>query len=706
MIKYVTSNDEKSNVDHEAMAEDDPIRIPDSFALLKPAWYGAAVAEQYAAMLVCFWRELKREGRLKFDQFLDVLDFCPAVDPGGALLTKAIHRQIFPNEFPQIRYIPWIRKNSSAQLREYDWEYALCGDIASDNGALIYCSAAQSFLAYSAENPVAVIAHDAWSQIGQDLFAIHYGKLLRANFSLLRSQCLGEDEKFWELADDFSWDIPLHEQLAHYRNELNSSPLIYPRGAISALKALSKVALEGGLVISYASGCINELGVRLASFSQVMLALRSDKLLPVNFELIAAWVRATRGIVREVELSSDRVLQVFLFGRSSEAGLIDKVMHCIDQPLLESSFHLIEVSRLLGERASLDVRLGLLKLSKYDPAVFSAGASDLIRMMANTTRFNRRHWAEALERVWGKYLVCPIDCDACYWLSQASMHCGHWGLARTILEHRIRKRGESALDLANLAWCESRTGQLGKGLQFVTKALSLEPGHNIAHEVNRRLSERHAKRDALWRVEIRHPDIPILLEPLDLSHAQALCYQYRDDQIAVMTGLPHMSDLEKVKQWIVESDQEHGKINYAVMHNDWGFVGFINLAVSKHSAFFCFWTGVDFQGKGLATAAGRIVCAHAKRCGVPLILTSAYKDNHRSVRALMRLGFAELSVRARPPDHDRVFFALYDSTTHCFDCDQELVDYYRRENLSMDFDWPMIVPLSSAVDLGNVRSVS
>ena len=208
----------------------------------------------------------------------------------------------------------------------------------------------------------------------------------------------------------------------------------------------------------------------------------------------------------------------------------------------------------------------------------------------------------------------------------------------------------------------------------------------LASEIERRISPRFAARDAHWMVALKHPSLPIILEPLDESHAEAYWRQYRDPQIAVMTGLPALNTLDEVRRWIQSQPDEQGRVNFAVMHADWGFVGFINLAVSRHAAFFCFWTGVDFQGAGFATAAGRLVCAHAATLGVPVMLTSAYKDNHRSTRALSRIGFIPLSIRALPPDQDRVFFSLIDPSVGPVDSTRELVDYYAREKLPLQFE--------------------
>ncbi len=655
---------------------------------LTPDLYGSAVAEQYAAMIARYWRELRRQGCVNSGGTLDVMDFCPGFDTTGALLMSALRRRIRCEELPAIRYLPWLGADLAINDRGNVGRLFLYGRIDMAASLFIHLQHQSQDAPYVAENPLVVIAHDAWSKMHQELFAMHYGKLLRANLVKLKNGVRDEDENLWEPAEDSYWDNALRSQLAHYRLEFNSSPLIYPRGALNALASLRASAPYGSLVLSCSVGCASEILVRLTSFAKVTDAHRDTGYLPVNLHLIASWTRALGGDAREIELSGQRVLQVLLFGDLAQAGLLDEVLRCVDPAVLDSASPLAEVSRLLGAGVSLDTRLSLLQMSKFEPSVFISGASDILRALGSSADIDRRRWRDALEQVWNKHLLYPADTMLYHWIAQAAMHCGHWGFARRVLQQGLHERGENANDLANLAWCESRTGRLGKGMELVTRALTLDPGHALAREVNCRLGDRLAQRDVHWRVELRDPELPILLEPLDTSHAQALSHQYRDGQIAVMTGLPAMSDPDKVRQWIIESDQDPGRVNFAVMHIDWGFVGFINLAVSGHAAFFCFWTGIDFQGQGFATAAGRLACRHAADRGVPVILTSAYKDNHRSIRALMRLGFHEMTIRARPPDHERIFFHLSDSSVGTFDFERELVAYYRRENLPMDFNLP------------------
>ncbi len=655
---------------------------------MKPKGFGPAVAEQYAAMIARYWREAQRLGQIDRERPLDVLDLCPGDGMGGALLIGAIRRRIGSAATAAIRYLP-LRIDRF--FVDSDFDFTGISPRWRFNGGSLHFSAqhcaAVEGTSYRAENPLVVVAHDAWSQLPQELFAIHYGKLLRANLSTLRSEAHDAEKNCWDPVEDQSWDYRLHSLLAHYRMEFNSSPLVYPLGGLRILDSILAIAPRGAFVLACSPGSVKDLSLRLTSFNDVTVGYRDSGYLPTNFRFFAEWVRSQCGVAAEVELPDQRVLQTLMLGGEAHGkDVLDAVLRCVDVSLLASSTHLVEVVRNLGGAASLDLRLVLLHMSRFDPAVFRAGAGDLLRALSQPGQPDLHAWRDALNRVWQNHLLCHSTDDLSTWLAQAAMHCGHWGLARAILRQSLAEQGENSNDLANLAWCEARTGRLGKAIELVTRALGMDSVHSLAIEVSRRLEERLALRDSCWKVELQDSALPIILEPLDASHAHALSHQYRDAQIAVMTGLPVMSDPDKVRQWILESDQDPGRVNYAVMHQDWGFVGFINLAVSGHAAFFCFWTGVDFQGQGFATAASRLACRHAAACGVPLMLTSAYKDNHRSLRALERLGFNELAVRALPPDHERIFFSLVDTTAaEAYDCDAELVAYYRRENLPMEF---------------------
>ena len=62
--------------------------------------------------------------------------------------------------------------------------------------------------------------------------------------------------------------------------------------------------------------------------------------------------------------------------------------------------------------------------------------------------------------------------------------------------------------------------------------------------------------------------------------------QYQSTGIQQMTDLPTFASVSEVCEWINEEATSKNSYNYAVLLPVIGFVGFVNLIVSKHAAFF------------------------------------------------------------------------------------------------------------------------
>lgn len=656
----------------------------------RPGAFGPAVADQLAALIARHWREARRAGEIDAAQYVDVIDLCPGNGQSGRMLCAAISRRLDGLDTIRFRYLPVLPESialafpcgadspSSAVWRRLSWNLA-------DPDCLPQLQDCDT--PYRAANPVVLLAHDAWSRLPQQLYAAHYGKLLRARLEDIGSgDGKQQNDNLWANAEPEEWGDELQPLLRRYLQEFNSSPVVFPSTGIGVVGKLLDLSAGRALVISIGDGHSHERKLRLTSFADVIGGYRQSGELPVNFQLFAEWMRARGGDVVDVDLSSGETLQLQLSCSDASCQRLQAISRCIDSALFSSSHHLVEACKNLGSSVSLATRLNLLQMSRHDPEVFAAEDRGILLALSKGSDFDRDAWRRSLEKVWENHLMFPLDDTLHRRIAAVAMHCSHWGFARTVLRRGMQNLGENANDLANLAWCEIRTGKLGLGKQLVMKALAMDASSSLALEIEKRVSERAAMRDSQWLVELRHESLPLVLEPLDNSHAEAYCRQYRDPQIAVMTGLPALKSVDEVRTWIREQDKEKGRVNFAVMHRDWGLVGFINLAVSEHAAFFCFWTGIDFQGAGFATAAGRLACAHAASQGVPVMLTSAYKDNHRSIRALRRIGFEEMAIRACPPDQDRIFFSLIDQSAGSVDVSDELVNYYAREKLPMQFE--------------------
>ena len=132
------------------------------------------------------------------------------------------------------------------------------------------------------------------------------------------------------------------------------------------------------------------------------------------------------------------------------------------------------------------------------------------------------------------------------------------------------------------------------------------------------------------------PSEYITLAPLTADHALSFYSQYQSGGIQQMTDLPAFACVSEVCEWINEEAASKNSYNYAIELPVVGFVGFVNLIVSKHAAFFAIWLGEKFQGLGLGTQTAQIICQHALDTEISVIFTAAF------VNWLIKSGFCRI----------------------------------------------------------------
>ena len=687
--------------------------LPDGI-LANPLSMSAETAREKAKIIIEFWRDLRIDAELDTQYPLDIVDVGPGSGMSCWLMLNAL--SFYAGDEFRWRYLPLVSKIEQLepiiQSRELDVHIksGLIVPMHWDSGhGILYLLDHQERTPWVVHNPIVVLSHDRFAHMGQRLLAVHYGKLMEAEISSgadLTENELAKDpvpevkKLHWNVLSKIPIDSSLRSIFDIYIKKFNSSPIPFPFGALKFINDMSNKSPKGCFFIGLAHGLATEKDIRLGDFSENLKEFQDKNTLPVNFHLLDFFYRNSGGLSVTVQLQGKLVLHLAITDSNENTrSRLKKLMSRMNSDSFNHVSSLIEATRALGSAYVPNVRLTLLKLSEFDPAVFLAGCKPLTAALANASqegRLDKTIWHEVLKRIWANYFPTPGAVKLHQSLAPAAMHCSSWQLAKSMLERGIELFGDSATDVANLAWCENRTGNPEGAVMLTNRALEIEPEHPLALEVKRRVLERLETRDDRWRKTLSDPEAGIFLEPLDYSHADALFHQYRDPQISIMTGLPPVKSRDDVHRWIAEQGQDENKINYAIVLRDEGFAGYINLAISEHAAFFCFWTGVDFQGRGLAAKAGRLAFAHAIKLGVPLFLTSAFQDNYRSLSALRRMGFFELSIRALPPDHERIFFGLSEDNDLIENGVQELLNYYERENLTLQFP-----PTNTAVSAVN-----
>lgn len=698
----------EGSVSDDVLWSDSKVPIWPDASIPDARGFNPCTAKAFARLIADYWHDCRLRNELQSDGILDIIDLAPASGKACWLTMQALQREV-GSEF-RWRYLPvapdldWFDQLfKSTGLSNFRDQGLLMPTIWNDEQGSLSVLSQAGASKWEATNPVVVIGHDRFSYLNQRLLAVHYGKLMEVDFPAASNDTTETEKSVttasprWKMFENTSITAEFSSVFADYLQKFNSSPIPFPEGGLRFIDAFHKIANFGYFLINFSTGFATEQSLRLGLFSRLCDELNENKTLPVNYHLLAYRLQELGCSVENIQPQPQEVLQLAVGKHSESQVRLKRLASIPSSNRIEHVPSLIEATRALGTAHVLSVRLSLLKLSEFDIDVFLTSDRALTAALANANSdgsLDRVTWKEALERVWLNYLPHATTEKLHQRLAPAAMHCGAWALAKKVLKSGMEFFGEDASDLANLAWCENRTGNTARALELAEQALKIDDVNPLVLEVHKRIFQRLAIRDEQWKCVLKDSESQILLEPLDKTHAEAFFYQYRDPQIAIMTGLPALKSVKETRRWIEEQEQEAGKVNYAIMLADEGFVGFINLAVSEHAAFFCFWAGVDFQGRALASTAGRVVCQYAEKLGVPIMLTSAFIDNKRSIRSLTRMGFQELSIRALPPDNDRIFFILAESKVlNEVNGPYELVEYYAREKLSLKFP-----PLDNDID--------
>ena len=663
-----------------------------------PPLCGPLAAAAWADAIVAFWKEAGARGELDADGPLDILDLAPGRGLPVWLMLQALAQRMegLPAFGPRLRYLAAAPRRGLLsflhnQPELHAWLAAgilvpVLWDPERGDPCLLLRAGRQ---AWRPVNPAAVLAQDRWRILPQRLLAVHYGALLEPDLALLaRARPAGGESDAWRSAGRLPGGAAVAQAIRSYQAHCNSVPIPMPGGALGAIDRIAAVAGRGYLVLAAAPGFTTERDMRLCPVGDLVDAAAAHRPLPVNFHLLAQHYRNLGAATRELSLRSDLALQVALGALPEPAERVARIAGALAASGMAEAEGLADAMRIAAASgAPAQTLLALLARSVHDPQVFQA-ACQAMPALHTAIACRRESWSQALEQVWRHHLPEPGGPLLHRQLAPAAMRAGNWELARCALRRGMEAHGTHAVDLAHLAWIEMRTGRMALAEETARRALARDPDDRTAREVMARLEQRLAGWDGAWRTAILHPDLPLALEPLDDSHAPAFHHQYRDRQIGIMAGLPPLESEEEVRRWIVQHTAEPGRQAYAVMHGDFGFVGYACLTVTGDQAYFCFWIGADFQGMRLAAEAGRMLCRTAREHGVATIFTSAYDDNTRSIKSLERIGFQALALRALAPEHDRRFLCMRTGEHQDGDPAAELVAYYQRENLPITFALP------------------
>lgn len=561
-----------------------------------------------------------------------------------------------------VRYVPCTGPatppcTSGASSVAPAWSSGLCGDAPVHLawprvGGLPVCAATGE--PWQPDGPVLVLAGDLAQRLPQHLLLAHHGTLQewRAEFDKTRK---------WELllpgllsGGLAGW---VTDSARAYTSGLTSAMLSLPLAYWQFISDLFAWAVHGAAVLTRAEGWSSLAQMREAPSPVVQV--REDAP-PVNFHWLSQEAPRLGATAHLISARRTDAVQLMVKGLPQEGSLLPLLCAPLAMTLSTSRAERARVAGRLAASGDLQGAVAVLDLEPEDPLVLRTAWAALAHAARNATddcAILRVHLGAWLDRLMTNNPWLGEDATLLRGAGHIALACWQPHTAQVALRALAASGQACPADDVALACSLEMLGQLDPALAAGRRSVMRRPDDAEAGKVLRRIEARISSLGGPWGVQHEKAGSSLMLDPLHEAHAAALAHQLRDPAICIMTVLAPIAADDDGRQWIRERRAE-GPAAYAVMHRQLGFVGYASISLWETTGFISYWIGTDYQGRGFAADLIEAVCDLAWRNGLELLVSSAYEDNTRSLRALRRGGFVPMDLRALPPDGDRSFVML------------------------------------------------
>ncbi|WP_136417583.1 GNAT family N-acetyltransferase [Herbaspirillum sp. ST 5-3] len=625
---------------------------------VSPQPISTTIASAFAESIIQYWQMAQSAGRIDDDAPLTILDLAPGAGQFAWQLMNALRERVgtLPQALPPIQYHACASDaQEQAALNAHPYFASL-----HEQGAFFTSTRADLLAGEDAlsANPVVVVARQLFGILEQLLIDTHYGEMFGVTAKAAAD--FPSDANANELKLEYDWP-PLETDslssssaavLEMYNNTVSSAVISLPSGALNLLDEVERIAGNRFLLLCSDRAVVDEREIRLGVFAPPSFVTVPAPPPLVNYHAIALHLRAAGASVWQEKVpDSDSCFCIALRDDNSSDESGDDhsdstdTLSRLQAPLAEvhgdDAQRLAEFARKSGK--SLPNCLSLLKQADHDPQILGKIYPVLETDDWKLTTTTREHWQAALARTWSQYLPQADDEKFFKKMVFLARKVSHYGLARMVSQRGADYCGRTDENLCRLAECELQIGRTEAAAALVREVLEQSPDHEAATALMTTITTRLQTEQSLdWYVSDQAQTGALHLEPLGSHHADQYYYQYRDPQIGVMAMLPKLKSLEEAKDWINQTVSTPTSMSCAVMHEDWGLVGFVCMQRASDDGFLSFWVGADHQGHGYGVAAVKAFLDMLRGSGVEEVFASSFRNNPRALRALNSMGFHQL----------------------------------------------------------------
>jgi RimJ/RimL family protein N-acetyltransferase len=272
-------------------------------------------------------------------------------------------------------------------------------------------------------------------------------------------------------------------------------------------------------------------------------------------------------------------------------------------------------------------------------------ASERLAILMNLRDFYREHQSR-------------IELNHCNQLAEICQYLCDWKLLITVAQQGLVLQPNNVQLRCYLMQACWHLGDHQGAIALATRYVLDAPVQNIFYDYYQRISawQRFSKVKKFTPSSLlqgKH----IYLQPLGHQHVNDFAWQYADPRIAALCCLPLYQGGNQWHEWLAEDMEDSRRATYAVMHPEWGFIGIACLIRYRELGLFYYWLGEDFQGHGFGPDAVEMLLDHDFAYkDMKVCYAKVYEYNIPSIKAITKMGFIPLSVTAKFPFDQELFF--------------------------------------------------
>lgn len=456
------------------------------------------IANTYARLAVSFLNAVKAGPGADEADIPHIVEFGGGAGRFGYLFVKAL-RELAPRlrfryvltDFSADRVASWAAHPSYRPLIDEGLiDFAVLD--ADRLGPLELVVSGRTLTPGSLRGPVLGIANYVFDTLRHDAYAIRSGELLETRIRLGDDAVPGGEpltDIGWETSPCGSVPEDLAQVLEHYRETLDDTAVLVPVGGLRCLEFLAD--LTSGATCTLVADKGHRTTVELCSHEAPSVVFHGSGFsLMVNFDFLARYVQQRGGVaILPREPARSLVVAAFVQGDLDDPVQFDSWVQ--DQLVDIGPDNYFAFRGLLGAGAALSIEtmLASLRLSRFDPSLLIELLPGLLDVLPTVPDSMRGEIGRVLLRVWDNYFPIgePIDVALCIGLGFSAME--RFPQAVDFLELSVKEHPESAPAAFTMAVARRGLRDLQAAMEWVSKALELEPGFSQARVLRAVLTE-------------------------------------------------------------------------------------------------------------------------------------------------------------------------------------------------------------------------